>query len=131
MNNEELIHLAIEARKNAMTPTNYYVGAALLTDTGKIYTGCNIGTEDGLFDYCAEHIAVVKMLSEGEREIKKIAIVGGPGENMILTTPCGICRQFLLEFGSNAEVICAYYQNGELQQKSYFVKDLLPYGYVM
>ena len=54
MTNRELIDLAIEARKNAMSPTGYYVGAALLTTTGKVFTGCNLGSEDGIFNICAE-----------------------------------------------------------------------------
>ena len=50
MNNEELIKLAIEARKNAKSPTKYYVGAAILTKSGKIFTGCNLGSENGLYN---------------------------------------------------------------------------------
>ena len=71
MNNEELIKLAIEAKKNARTPTKYYVGAALKTKSGKVYTGCNLGRENGIFNICAERVAIVKMLSEGEEEIEK------------------------------------------------------------
>ena len=81
MNNENLIELAIEARKNAKSPTKYYVGTALLTKSGKVYTGCNLGSENGLFNICAERVAIVKMLSEGEEKIEKIAtkIYGATG----------------------------------------------------
>ena len=69
MTNKELINMAIEVRKNAISPTKYYVGAALLTESGKVYTGCNLGTEDGIFNICAERVAICKMLSEGERKL--------------------------------------------------------------
>ena len=131
MNNEDLIKLAIEARKNAKSPTGYYVGASILTKSGKIYTGCNLGSENGLYNICAERTAIVKMLSEGETEIEKIAVVGGPDEELICTLPCGICRQLIFDLGNNIEIIVGYYENGELKQKSFFAKDLLPAGYEM
>lgn len=131
MNNEELINLAIEARKNAKSPTKYYVGVALETKTGKVYTGCNLGSENGLYNICAERTAIVKMLSEGESEIKKIIVVGGPEDNLVYTAPCGICRQLIFDLGKEIEIICAYYENNELKQKMYTAKDLLPAGYEM
>ncbi len=131
MNDEELIHLAIEARKNAISPTGYYVGVAALTKAGKVYTGCNLGSEDGLYNICAERTAMVKMLSEGRQEITKIAVVGGKQDELIVTTPCGICRQLLIELAPEAEVICAYEENGEIKYQVYTVKELLPHGYVM
>ena len=81
MNNEQLIEMAIVARKNAKSPTKYYVGAALLTKSGKVYTGCNLGSENGLFNICAERVAIVKMLSEGEEEIEKDVSVIEKQEN--------------------------------------------------
>ena len=131
MNNEELIHFAIEARNNAISPTGYYVGAAILTQTGTVYTGCNLGSEDGLYNICAERTAIVKMLSEGKQKITKIAVVGGKQGELILTTPCGICRQLLIELAPEAEVICAYEENGKINYQVYMVKDLLPHGYTM
>ena len=131
MNNEELIKLAIEAKKNAISPTNYHVGAALKTKSGKIYTGCNLGSENALFNICAERVAIVKMLSDGEKEIEKIAVVGGIEDKLTLTLPCGICRQLIFDLGKETQIIAAYYENGELMQKSFKIADLIPAAYEM
>lgn len=127
MTNKELINIAIEVRKNAISPTKYYVGAALLTDSGKVYTGCNLGTEDGIFNICAERVAICKMLSEGERSFSKIAVVGGPEDKLIYTTPCGVCRQLIMTFGKNIEVVMGYSnENGEIEEKIMKINELLP-----
>ncbi len=132
MTNKELINMAIEARKNAISPTGYYVGAALETTTGKVYTGCNLGTEDGIFNICAERVAISKMLSEGEKSFTKIAVVGGPNDKLIYTTPCGVCRQLILTFGQDIEVIIGYpNDNGEIEEKVIKISELLPGGFVM
>ncbi len=131
MENEELIKLAIEARKNAVSPTEYYCGSAILTKSGKVYTGCNLGTEDALFDICAERTAIVKMFSEGKDVIQKIAVVGGKREELTFTSPCGVCRQLLLDVSPECEVICGYMENGEMKYQSFTAKELLPHGYQM
>lgn len=132
MTNEELIQMAIEAKKNAITPTNYHCGAAVLTETGKVYTGCNLGSEDGIFNICAERVAICKMLSEGEKNFVKIAVVGGPFNELIFTTPCGVCRQLISTFGKDIEVICGYKDSNEnLMEKVYKISELLPSGYSM
>lgn len=132
MTNMELINLAIEAKKNAMSPTGYHCGAALITTSGKIYTGCNLGSEDGLFNICAERLAIAKMLSDGEKAFTKIAVVGGMGEELIYTTPCGICRQLISEFGNDIEVIMGFKnENNELEERVFKVSELLPSSYVM
>ena len=129
MTNEELINLAIEAKKNAKSPTKYYVGVALKTKSGKVYTGCNLGSENGIFNICAERTAIVKMLSEGEEEIEKIVVVGGNESELTPTIPCGVCRQLIYDMGKDIEIIVAYKENGELKQKTYLAKELLPAGY--
>ena len=126
MNNDELINLAIEARKNAKSPTKYYVGVALLTKSGKVYTGCNLGSENGIFNICAERVAIVKMLSEGDEKIEKIAVVGGKENELVLTLPCGVCRQLIYDLGKDIEIIAAYYEEEKLIQKEFNIKDLLP-----
>lgn len=132
MTNKELINMAIEARKNAISPTKYYVGAALLTESGKVYTGCNLGTEDGIFNICAERVAICKMLSEGERKFTKIAVVGGPEDKLIYTTPCGVCRQLITTFGTDIEVVMGYLnENGEIEEKIMKINELLPGGFSM
>ena len=103
MSKEELVKKAYEAQKFSYSPySNFQVGAALLTGSGKVYTGCNI--ENAAFSptNCAERTAVFKAVSEGETQFQAIAIVGNkkgaPEEEWEFCTPCGVCRQVLLEF---------------------------------
>ncbi len=132
MTNLELINLAIEAKKNGISPTGYFCGAAVLAEDGKVYTGCNFGSEDALFNICAERVAICKMLSEGVKKFSKIAVVGGMGDCLICTTPCGICRQCISEFGQDIEVIMGYKnESGELVELVKKISDLLPGAYVM
>lgn len=132
MTNTELIKLAIEAKKNAMSPTGYYCGAALLATSGKVYTGCNLGSEDALFNICAEKVAIAKMLSEGDKMFTKIAVVGGMGDALTYITPCGVCRQLISEFGNEIEVIMGFKnENDELEEKVLKISELLPSSYAM
>ena len=92
---------AVKAREFAYAPySNYLVGAALLGASGKIYTGCNVENATYTPTNCAERTAFFKAISEGEREFKAIAIVAGKrGEKLSPTcTPCGVCRQVMVEF---------------------------------
>lgn len=96
MNKTELVQRAIRAKEYSYSPySGFRVGAALLTESGKIYTGCNIENAAYSPTNCAERTAVFKAVSEGEREFLAIA-VAGDGEDYL--TPCGVCRQVLLEF---------------------------------
>lgn len=103
LNDNELLELARKARLNAYVPYSHFaVGAALLADSGKIFTGCNI--ENAAFSptICAERTALAKAVSEGERSFKALAVVCDtprPG------SPCGVCRQFLVEFSPDCRVI--------------------------
>lgn len=97
----KLIALAIEAREHAYVPySNFAVGAALLTKSGKLYQGCNIENSSYGLTNCAERTAAFKAVYDGEREFAAIAIVGGPAGKPIdqLCAPCGACRQVLREF---------------------------------
>lgn len=100
MENEKLICLALEARNKAYAPySNYKVGAALLSKSGKVYQGCNIENAAYTPTNCAERTAFFKAISEGEREFEAIAIVGGhQGELTTYAYPCGVCRQVMMEF---------------------------------
>ena len=101
MNIPELIHKAIAAREFAYAPySNFCVGAALLTKSGKIYTGCNVENASLGLTICAERNACTTMIAQGERRIAAVAIYGGEkgGE----AAPCGACRQFMLEFADEA-----------------------------
>jgi len=131
MTNLELIEIAIKAKQNAYVPySNFKVGAALLTKSGKVYSGCNVECSSYGISLCAERTALVKAISEGEREFEKIAVVGGLNDELAYTTPCGACRQFLSDFG-NFEVILGYKENEEIKSKVYNVKDLLPESFIL
>lgn len=94
---KSLIDKAYEAMHYAYTPySKFNVGAALLTSTDEVYTGCNIESASYGATNCAERTALFKAVSEGHRAFKAIAVVG---EARVPTYPCGICRQMLMEFG--------------------------------
>ncbi len=94
--NEKLISLAKAAMKKAYSPySEFKVGAAILTTSGNIYTGCNVENASYGATICAERTAAVKAVSSGDTCFSKIAIVSSAGE---YTYPCGICLQFLSEF---------------------------------
>lgn len=98
--NQTLVEAAIEATKFAYVPySNFKVGAAILADDGKIYTGCNIENASYSPTNCAERTAIFKAVSEGVTKFKKIAVVGGPNGNLEnYCPPCGVCRQVISEF---------------------------------
>lgn len=100
MDNKELYSLAVGAMNNSYSPySNCKVGAALLCESGKVYTGTNI--ENAAFSptVCAERVAFFKAISEGERGFLKIAVCGGKdGEINGIFAPCGVCRQVMREF---------------------------------
>lgn len=109
--------------------SDFYVGAVLTTKSGKKYTGCNIANY-GIQAICAERVAFVKALSEGEREFESIAVVAskvrGQGEACL---PCGYCRQFMSEFvDANFKVFTVDDQQ-EKGYKQYTMQELLPFGF--
>ncbi len=129
MNNKELVKVAFDAMKRAYAPySGYKVGAALLSKSGRVYTGCNVENASYSPTNCAERTAFFKAISEGEREFIKIAIVGGKDGNVTdMFMPCGVCRQVMAEFcDDNFEVIVAL---GEDDFKSFALKELLPFGF--
>jgi len=100
---QQLVETATQARRWAYIPYSHYaVGAALLTESGKIYEGVNIENAAYPTTICAERVAVFKAVSEGERDFVAIAVVTSNGG-----TPCGSCRQVLAEFGVDTLVIIA------------------------
>jgi cytidine deaminase len=115
-----LIDLAIEASRRAYAPySNYSVGAALRTRSGRLFTGCNVENAAYPTCMCAERVAVYKAVSEGERGFEVIAVATSNGGS-----PCGGCRQVLAEFGLDTLVLIADTQ-GRLIQKT-TVAELLP-----
>jgi len=116
---EKLVAQAIEARKNAYAPySKYKVGAALLGKSGRVYTGCNVENAVYPLCTCAERTAIVKAVSEGEREFVALAVATENGGS-----PCGSCRQTLLEFGKKTIVLIAD-TTGKYRETK--VEDLLP-----
>jgi len=119
LKDRELIALAAEARERAYTPySQYKVGAALLSASGAVHTGCNVENAAYGLTICAEQVAVVKAVCAGERDLMRIAVVTENGG-----TPCGACRQILNEFEPNIRVLVAD-TSGDYQ--AYALPDLLP-----
>ena len=100
MKDKELLELAKKARERAYAPYSCFtVGAALLGKSGRVYLGCNVENAATPAGICAERTALVKAVSEGEKEFSAIAIAGGrAGQAEGICPPCGICRQMLCEF---------------------------------
>lgn len=123
----ELIRAATEAMENAYTPySGFRVGAALLTETGKIYKGCNIENASYSVTNCAERTAFFKAVSEGEHRFEAICIVGGKdGILKSYTAPCGVCRQVMREF-CNPGTFRVILATGEDNWKEYHLAELLP-----
>lgn len=119
----ELIARAVEARQWAYAPySNYKVGAALLTASGKIYDGVNVENAAYPSCICAERTAVVKAVSEGEREIVAVVVATVNGG-----TPCGTCRQVLSEFGLEAALLMVDGAGQVVQRTT--VRELLPHSF--
>ena len=126
---KELAKIAIEAKKNAYAPySGFYVGAALLTKSGKIYTGINIESASYSPTNCAERTALFKAVSEGEREFAAIAIAGSkPGATPEYVYPCGVCRQMLNEFADNDLIVVI--AKSEDDYRVHTFGELFPHGF--
>lgn len=122
MENKELVIEALKAKEKAYVPySKFRVGAALLTEDGRVYSGCNIENASYGATNCAERTAIFKAVSEGATKIKKIAIVG---DALGYTYPCGICRQVILEFAAeDIEIILGKDENDFLVKS---MEEILP-----
>ncbi len=122
MTDDKLIASAAAARERAYAPySNFKVGAALKGKSGRVYAGCNVENAAYGFSMCAERTAIFKAASEGEREFEAIAVVTENG-----ASPCGGCRQVMMEFAPDMTVIIADTQG---RARSTTVRDLLPDGF--
>ncbi|GAB4030012.1 MAG: cytidine deaminase [Elusimicrobiota bacterium] len=103
---EKLIEQAKKAQKHSYSPySRYPVGAAVLGESGRIYTGCNVENASFGLSMCAERTAIFKAISAGEKKIRDVCVVAKSA------TPCGACRQVILEFAAkDANVICVDWQ---------------------
>ena len=131
MKKEELMQYAMEAREYAYAPySKFTVGAALLTDSGKVFTGCNIESAADSPGNCAERTAFFKAVSEGERSFDKIAVVGGPAGQKPSRPcpPCGVCRQVMMEF-CNPETFQIVLLHSDGTCRSFLLKDLFPMSF--
>ena len=122
---QKLADLAKEIAKKAHAPySNFRVGAALITDSGNIYTGCNIEYASYPATICAEDVAVFKAISEGETKINTLAVACIDAESDTAIFPCGISRQRMSEF--NTENVIVVNNDGF---KKYKFSDILPFDF--
>ncbi|MGI9167751.1 MAG: cytidine deaminase [Pyrinomonadaceae bacterium] len=118
---QSLVEDATRARLQSVAPfSKFLVGAAVRTENGKVYIGCNVESASYGLTVCAERVAIWKALSEGERQFTELAVVA---DTESLTTPCGTCRQIIWEFCKHATIVLANLR-GETEIVS--IKDLLP-----
>lgn len=128
---ERLVKEALRMREYSYVPYSHFrVGAALLTKDGKIYTGCNIENAAYTPANCAERTAFFKAVSEGEREFSAIAIAGGPedAKELDYCSPCGVCRQVMMEFCDD-ETFQVILVKSETEYQTYTLKEMLPLGF--
>ena len=118
---ENLIQIATDARLCSLAPfSKFLVGAALRTEAGKVYTGCNIESASYGLTVCAERVAIWKALSECERKFTDLVVVVDTEQ---LTPPCGTCRQIIWEYCKHAKITLA---NLRGQREEVDIRQLLP-----
>lgn len=123
ISDQQLVAAAIAASQHAYIPySRYAVGAALLAGDGTLYTGCNVESASFSPTICAERTALVKAVSEGQREFTAVAVATRDAGS-----PCGVCRQLLYEFSPSLRVILADL-DGNLRLTT-TLEDLLPHGF--
>lgn len=121
---QPLIEAAKQARLQSVAPfSDFKVGAALRTEDGKVYTGCNVESASYGLTVCAERVAIWKALSEGERKFTELAVVA---DTDTLTPPCGTCRQIIWEFARGATIVFA---NLAGQSELFNITELLPHAF--
>jgi cytidine deaminase len=124
VNVKELLNKADEAKKSSYSPySNFRVGAALLSKSGKVYVGANMENAAYSVTCCAERVALYSALMSGEKDFEAIAVTS---DSDMITAPCGVCRQALYEFSPNMDVITS---NNSLEYESKKLSALLPDGF--
>ena len=121
---KKLVQAAIEAKNKAVpTYSNFYVGAAVLTNDNKIYSGCNIESSSYSLAICAERTAIFKAISEGARNFKAIAVAGDTDD---FISPCGACRQIINDLCGEIEIVLIN-SKGDFTIKK--TSELLPFAF--
>ena len=127
---QNLMRTAIEYRKRSYSPNSgFCVGAALLAKDGTVFGGCNIESASFSPTNCAERTALFKAVSEGVKDFTAIAIVGGKVDgNLEFCSPCGVCRQALVEFCDPKEFVVLL-GTSEEDYRGFTLEELLPYSF--
>lgn len=127
MDYKELYDIALKASKNAYVPySDFHVGAAVLTSNMEIYCGANMENASYPVTLCAERTAMSKALYEGHRNFKAVAVAATKDGQEQSAAPCGMCRQFIFEFGDDIEIV--FGENRD-NLKVFRIKELLPEGF--
>ncbi len=122
---QALIQAARSARIYAYAPySNYAVGAAVRTDDGRIFTGCNVENASYSLSLCAERVALGSAIAAGARKIIAVAVCTADGG-----TPCGACRQTLLECALNPETCVVWVVKPDEIVQWYTLAELIPHGF--
>ena len=124
MTDQELIQKAVEMHQFSYVPYSHFpVGAALLTEDGRVFTGCNVENAAYPAGLCAERNAIFHAVAEGHTDFRRIVIAGRGGDFCV---PCGICRQVMREFAPELEIICL---NGNGEERTFTLPELLPHSF--
>jgi cytidine deaminase len=122
---QALVQAARAARAHAYAPySGYAVGAAVLTDDGRMFAGCNVENASYGLSVCAERVAVFSAIAAGARRLVAAAVCTPDGG-----TPCGACRQVLLEFAKSPESFIVWVVSPDRVIARYTLAELLPHGF--
>jgi len=122
MTDDELVALAAQARRHAYAPYSHFaVGAALLAQSGRVYSGTNVENASYGLAVCAERVAVWKAVAAGERAFTAIAVVTENG-----VSPCGACRQVLAEFAGDPRTLRLIVADVQGHRRTFTLAELLP-----
>lgn len=127
ISDDQLVALALKARENAYAPySKYNVGAAVVTADGTVFTGANVENASYGLCICAERTAIAQAISQGHRELQRVAVVT---QSSPPAAPCGLCRQTINEFSSKPTELRIVLANLEGEVREFRLNELLPHGF--